>query len=66
MLPNLMKREFTEADKNASPRISVLMLTFNRPQFIGRAIQSVLNQTYQDWELIVVQDGNHKLTADIL
>jgi glycosyltransferase involved in cell wall biosynthesis len=61
-----MKREFTEADKNAFSRVSVLMLTFNRPQFIGRAIQSVLNQTYQDWELIVVQDGNHKLTADIL
>ena len=51
---------------SASPRISVLMLTFNRPQFIGRAIQSVFDQTFRDWELIVVQDGNHGLTSDIL
>jgi glycosyltransferase involved in cell wall biosynthesis len=49
-----------------SPRVSVLMLTFNRPQFIGRAIQSVFDQTYRDWELIVVQDGDHALTGSIL
>ena len=49
-----------------SPRVTVVMLTFNRPQLIGRAIQSVIEQTLQDWELIVVQDGNHELTAKIL
>lgn len=39
------------------PRVSVLMLTFNRPQFIGRAIESILAQQFQDWELLVVHDG---------
>ena len=39
------------------PRISVIMLTYNRPQFIGNAIGSILAQQFQDWELLVVHDG---------
>jgi glycosyltransferase involved in cell wall biosynthesis len=39
------------------PRVSVLMLTYNRPQFIGRAIESILAQQFQEWELLVVHDG---------
>jgi glycosyltransferase involved in cell wall biosynthesis len=39
------------------PKVSVLMLTYNRPLKIGRAIASVCSQSFQDWELIVVQDG---------
>ncbi len=41
----------------ADPRVSIVMLTFNRPQYIGRAIESVCRQTLQDWELLVVHDG---------
>lgn len=48
-----------------APRVSILMLTFNRPQYIGRAIQSVLEQTFEDWELIVVQDGMHAGVQEI-
>ena len=33
------------------------MLTYNRPQFIGKAIQSILAQQFQEWELLVVHDG---------
>jgi glycosyltransferase involved in cell wall biosynthesis len=39
------------------PRASVLMLTCNRPQFIGMAIESVLAQDLPEWELLVVHDG---------
>jgi glycosyltransferase involved in cell wall biosynthesis len=46
-----------------TPQVSVLMLTCNRPQFLDRAIQSVLNQSLQVWELIVVQDGLNQQTA---
>lgn len=42
------------------------MLTYNRPQFIGRAVESVHNQSYQDWELLVVQDGHNQHTKDIM
>jgi len=42
------------------------MLTFNRPQFISRAIESVCAQTFQSWELIVVHDGPNEEIARIL
>jgi glycosyltransferase involved in cell wall biosynthesis len=51
---------------SAAPRVSVLMLTYNRPQFISRAIASVVSQTVTDWELLVVQDGSNAATVDIL
>ena len=49
----------SEFDKRTTvhPRVSVLMLTYNRPQFLGTAIESVLAQTFQEWELLVVHDG---------
>ena len=49
-----------------TPRVTVLMLTFNRPQFIGRAIRSITNQNFQDWELIVVQDGDNQQTIKVM
>ena len=34
------------------------MLTFNRPQYISRAIESVIAQNFEEWELLVVHDGD--------
>jgi glycosyltransferase involved in cell wall biosynthesis len=48
------------------PRVSIVMLTFNRPQYIDRAIESVIRQTIRDWELIVVHDGPHAAAETIL
>jgi glycosyltransferase involved in cell wall biosynthesis len=48
------------------PRVSIVMLTYNRPQKIGRAIESVLQQKFESWELIVVQDGSDTQTAALL
>ena len=42
------------------------MLTYNRPQKIGRAIASACRQTLDDWELIIVQDGANPATAALL
>ena len=50
-----------------TPRISVLMPCFNHGAFIGEAIDSVLTQTFQDFEIIVVDDGSTEpLTEDAL
>ena len=38
--------------------ISVVLPTYNRARCLSRAINSVLNQTYSDFELIVVDDGS--------
>lgn len=46
--------------------VSVIMPAYNSERFIGEAIQSVLNQTLQDWELIVVNDCSSDNTANII
>jgi glycosyltransferase involved in cell wall biosynthesis len=40
------------------PRVSVIITTYNHEAFIANAVQSVLRQTYTDYELIVVDDGS--------
>ncbi len=42
------------------------MLTYNRPQFISRAIESVVRQDFQAWELIVVNDGVNPRTDAVI
>ena len=43
---------------SSSPFFSVIIPTYNRANLLKKAVQSVLNQTFQDWELIVVDDGS--------
>ncbi len=48
------------------PTVSVVIPTFNRSHYLKMAIQSVLNQTYQDFQIIVVDDGSTDNTAEVL
>jgi alpha-1,3-rhamnosyltransferase len=53
------------ADKQTSPLVSVLVPAFNHKRFVAQAIQSVLDQTYERVELIVVDDGSHDGTVKV-
>jgi glycosyltransferase involved in cell wall biosynthesis len=47
-------------------RVSVIIPTHNRARFLGAAISSVLNQTYTDFELVVVDDGSRDETVEVV
>lgn len=49
-----------------SPAISVIMAAFNEEATIERAIRSIQNQSFTDWELIVVNDGSTDRTQEIV
>src|SRR4030042_587586 len=48
------------------PKVSVIITTYNRVHFVCEAIDSVLNQTFKDFEIIVVDDGSTDNTKEAL
>ena len=48
------------------PKVSVCMAAYNHEKYVGQAIQSVLDQTYPDWELIITDDASPDRTAEII
>ena len=47
------------------PKISIIVPCYNQAQFLDEALQSVLYQTYSDWECIIVNDGSPDRTAEV-
>jgi glycosyltransferase involved in cell wall biosynthesis len=47
-------------------QISVVIPTFNRAELLTGAIRSVLNQTFQDFEVLIVDDGSSDTTPDVV
>ena len=53
-------------DRLPIPRVSVVLSVHNGEQYIRAAVDSVLDQTFEDFELLVVNDGSTDGTADVL
>ena len=51
--------------KNSGPLISVIMNCYNGEKFLNEAIQSILDQTYQNWELIFCDNQSNDKSKEI-
>jgi glycosyltransferase involved in cell wall biosynthesis len=49
-----------------SPRVSVCVCTFNGAGSVGRALESILGQTYPDFELVIVDDASSDSTLEVV
>ncbi len=59
------KDSFSDMDVKI-PRVTVLMSVYNGERYLRDAVDSVLNQTFQDFEFIIVNDGSTDGTSQIL
>lgn len=48
-----------------NPKISIIIPCYNQAEFLSECLQSVLDQTYSDWECIIVNDGSQDNTEEI-
>jgi glycosyltransferase involved in cell wall biosynthesis len=49
-----------------NPEISVILCTYNRANYLNRCIDSLVNQTFTNWELLVVDDGSNDHTFTVV
>ena len=51
--------------QTTSPKVSVIIAVYNAEKFLSRAVDSVLNQTMTDFELLLINDGSKDKSGDI-
>ncbi|QRP64721.1 glycosyltransferase [Rhodanobacter sp. FDAARGOS 1247] len=57
---------FSEHDDTTSPRISIIVATWNASKTIERCLHSVIEQNFSDWELLIADGGSDDGTVELL
>lgn len=61
-----LQQQSTPSSIDKTPLVSVIINNYNYGRFLNQAIESVLHQTYQNWELIVVDDESTDNSREII
>jgi len=48
------------------PKVTIIMATYNRAHFIVETLNSIQNQTFKDWECLIIDDGGTDNTAEVI
>lgn len=48
-----------------SSKVSIIVPCYNQAQYLDEALQSIVDQTYTDWECIIVNDGSPDRTEEV-
>ena len=48
------------------PKVSVILPVWNGERYVSQAVESILSQTFQDFELVIVDDGSDDRTREVL
>jgi len=48
-----------------SPQVSIIVPVYNTGQYVGECIESIINQSFHDWELLLIDDGSTDSSAHI-
>lgn len=49
-----------------TPKVSIIMATFNRANFIAETLVAIQNQTFTDWECLIIDDGGTDNTKEVI
>ncbi len=66
LTPTLSQREREKYEMSDDPKISVLMSVYNGEKYLAPAMDSILAQSFRDFELIVIDDGSKDSSPNIL
>ncbi|WP_332694888.1 glycosyltransferase family 2 protein [Halalkalibacter lacteus] len=48
------------------PKVTIILTSYNKPNSVGDAIESVINQIFQDWELYIMDDASNEETQNVI
>lgn len=61
----LKNTELMAEEVNILPKVSIVVPVYNCEKFVGRCLDSIVRQTYPDWECIVIDDGSKDKSGEI-